>query len=252
VLPGAASPVLVVGAQRSGTNMVVRGLDDSPEFEVYNENNSRAFDQYRLRPEPVIDDIVQRARHRFVLFKPLCDSHRVAELLDHFAASQPGQAIWIYRDFEARTRSAVAKFGDSNLRVLQDYQRGVGLDHWQVQRISSEHAEFVMSLPLASLTPESGAALFWYLRNSLFFELDLHQRPDVLLVSYGTFVADPERSDEVMTRFLRLDVRPTSAATARPTTHRGPLEIDERVAERCRALQVRLESEAHDQAARLL
>src|SRR3712207_996458 len=43
VMPGAATAVFLVGAQRSGTNMLVRGLQTAPEFEVYNENNRRAF-----------------------------------------------------------------------------------------------------------------------------------------------------------------------------------------------------------------
>src|SRR5438105_2410693 len=41
--PGTAVPVYLVGLQRSGTNMLVRGLEQSPEFEVHNENDPKAF-----------------------------------------------------------------------------------------------------------------------------------------------------------------------------------------------------------------
>ena len=40
---GRATPVYLVGLQRSGTNMLARGLDTAPEFEVHNENDRAAF-----------------------------------------------------------------------------------------------------------------------------------------------------------------------------------------------------------------
>ena len=39
--PGRAVPVYLVGLQRSGTNMLTRGLDAAPEVEVRNENDRR-------------------------------------------------------------------------------------------------------------------------------------------------------------------------------------------------------------------
>ena len=44
---GLATPVYLVGLQRSGTNMLARGLDIAPEFEVHNEN-----DRDGVRPLP--------------------------------------------------------------------------------------------------------------------------------------------------------------------------------------------------------
>jgi hypothetical protein len=88
VAPGAV-PVYLVGVQRSGTNMLVRGLERSPEFEVRNENDGEAFERFQLRPDPVVRDLVMRSGHRYVLFKPLCDSHRVDEILDGSAPPAP-------------------------------------------------------------------------------------------------------------------------------------------------------------------
>jgi hypothetical protein len=47
--PGSATAVFLVGVQRSGTNMVVRGLESNPAIEVHNENDRRVFDRFRLR-----------------------------------------------------------------------------------------------------------------------------------------------------------------------------------------------------------
>ena len=46
-------PVYLVGLQRSGTNMLARGLDIAPEFEVHNENDRAVFDHYLLRDDDV-------------------------------------------------------------------------------------------------------------------------------------------------------------------------------------------------------
>jgi len=66
-----ATPVFLIGLQRSGTNMIARGLEEAPEFEVRNENDRAAFDRFRLRPDPMVRDLVMRSGHRYVLFKPL-------------------------------------------------------------------------------------------------------------------------------------------------------------------------------------
>ena len=41
-----AVPVYVVGLQRSGTSMLMRGLDASPAVAVYSEGNTEAFEKF--------------------------------------------------------------------------------------------------------------------------------------------------------------------------------------------------------------
>ena len=60
---GMSTPVFLVGVQRSGTNMVVRGLERSPEFAVHNENDRKVFRRYELRGLDVVRD-VDRAQPR--------------------------------------------------------------------------------------------------------------------------------------------------------------------------------------------
>src|SRR3954471_4146262 len=106
--PGEARAVYLVGLQRSGTNMLVRGLDAAPEVESRNENDAVLFRRFRLRGDDVLLDVLGRSRHRVVLVKPLCDSHRVASLL---GLGSDARALWMWRDADDRARSEVAKFG---------------------------------------------------------------------------------------------------------------------------------------------
>jgi hypothetical protein len=245
--PVGGVPVLLVGLQRSGTNMIVRGLERAPEFEVYNENHQAAFSRFRLRPDPVIRRLVDDSRHPYVLFKPLCDAHRTAELLEGLGTRRPGRALWAYRSVDGRTRSAVAKFGDASLRALRAIAAG-GRDVWEAQRLSPDSLDLIASFDWTSMSATSAAALFWYVRNRLYFELGLDRRSDVLLVSYDAMLGDPAAEARRICTFLefpyhsRLIAHVAPRAPATP----GPLDIDPRVRARCEELAARLDS-AHRQ-----
>jgi hypothetical protein len=243
-----AMPVFLVGVQRSGTNMLVRGLERAPEFEVHNENDRATFDRFRLRADPVIRSVVMRSPHEYVLFKPLCDSHRTAELLEELGTPTPGKAIWAYRSVDGRVRSALAKFGDSNLRALSRIASGVGGGMWQAQGLSEASLELIRGFDYARLAPASAAALFWYVRNSLFFELGLDERPDVILMSYDGMLAQPAATMRRLCAFLGLPFTATliEHVERRDQPHASSLEIDPVIRKHCDALQERLDGIAHD------
>jgi hypothetical protein len=240
ISPGTAMPVWLVGVQRSGTNMVVRGLEELPEVEVHNENDRRAFERFRLRPDAVVREIVVASAHRYVLFKPLCDSHRVDELLE-LRTPTHGRAIWAYRGVDGRVRSALAKFGDTNLRVLSEIAAGRGAHMWQAQRLSDENLELIRSFDWTSMTAASAAALFWYVRNSLFFDLGLDRRDDVLLSSYDALVRKPEAGTQTVADFLGLDWHPGLCAHIENRNGGvSAIDLDARVRRLCDELEERL------------
>jgi hypothetical protein len=233
--PGQARPVYLVGLQRSGTNMLVRGLDAAPEVEARNENDRELFHRFRLRGDDVLLDVIGRSRHRIVLVKPLCDSHRVADLLA-LPTGVPGRALWMWRDADDRARSEVAKFGDANLRALRAIAAGdTGI--WQAGELDPA---FVSSFDLDVMDPHTAAALFWYLRNSLYFSLGLDQRADVQLLSYGSLLADPVAAAHRVCAFIGLPFRPSFVADVAAGPPRSPLPIDPRVRALCDELTARL------------
>lgn len=242
-----AVPVFLVGVQRSGTNMLTRGLERAPEVEVHNENDREAFARFRLRPEPVIRSIVVGSKHAFVLFKPLCDSHRIPELLDGLQTPSRGRAIWAYRAFEGRVRSSVAKFGDSNLRALRRISEGTGDGLWQAGGLSDESLELIRSFDYDRMTAESASALFWFVRNSLYFDLGLDRRPDVALASYEAMVSEPERTMRSLCAFLELPYRSDLISGIEPRHPGSPsIDIDPVIRARC----VRLEAALDDARSR--
>jgi len=226
--------------------MLIRGFRSLPEFEVHNEDDREAFNRFQLRPDPVIRALVERSRHAYVLFKPLCDSHRVPELLGDLGTPSRGRAIWIYRAVEGRARSAVAAFGANNLNVMSDIAAGRGIDRWQAQGLSDASLELIRSRDYSDLTPEDGAALFWLVRNSMYFEHGLHDRDDVMLVSYDAFVAEPERTMRSLCRFLEFPYseRLVEHVERRSPRSRAPLGLNPDIGGRCEELQRRLDAAA--------
>jgi hypothetical protein len=242
--PGAATAVFVVGLQRSGTNMLVRGLERDPRFQVYNENHRAAFNRFQLRPDPVIRQLVEQSRHPYVLFKPLCDSHRTADLLDGLGLHPAPRAMWAYRTVDGRARSAVAKFGDANLRMLRELAAGGGRDRWEAQRLSPDSLQLISSLDWARSSPLDAAALFWYVRNRLYFELGLAGRSDVLVVSYDAMLVDPEAEMARICGFLDLpfDRRLVAHVEGRRGGGDARLELHPRIRDRCDELAAQLDA----------
>jgi hypothetical protein len=164
-----------------------------------------------------------------------------------------GRAIWAYRGVDGRVRSALAKFGDTNLRVLAEIAAGGGVGMWQAERLSDENRELIGSFDWTSMSPTSAAALFWYVRNSLFFDLGLDRRDDVLLSSYDELVEQPEARTRALASFLGLQWHPDLAAhiDQRNVTRPAPLlDLDPRVRSVCDDLEARLKEVVAAQAPR--
>jgi hypothetical protein len=246
VAPGEAVPVFLFGMPRSGTNMMVRGLDVSPEFEVYNDGDRPAFHHRRLHSDVVVRDLVVRSRHRFVLFKPILDDHRIVDLLDGLGTPRPPRALWAYRDVDGRARSAMKKFGPAATNALRAIAEGTGSHLWQAQGLSEKSLELIGGIDWDRASPADGAALLWYVVNRQLFELEADRRDDVLPVSYDALVRDPVASMRVMCTFLGMDWDPALAARidARALRPSEPLPVDPRIRDLCRTLAQQLDAAA--------
>jgi hypothetical protein len=191
-------PVFIFGAQRSGTGMLGECLGRSPECENLGESDDRAFVNFSLREPPVVEKLIAECPYKYLVFKPLKDSHRVHELLGLKAT---GKAIWAYRNYVDRINSAVRKFGRRPLEVFEAFRAG---DHgrWQLQGISAKTSELLSRLDVDRLTESDGAALMWWLRNSLYFDQGLDREPRARLWSYDEFVVRPEPELRSLLEFL--------------------------------------------------
>ena len=101
-------PIFLCGSQRSGTNMIMRVLDNSPDAWIYNEDDPAAFDKFRLKSFEQRQKLLNKAHCPIVVFKPLADSQN----LDRIMAEHPdGKVIWSFRSFYDVANSAVTRWG---------------------------------------------------------------------------------------------------------------------------------------------
>jgi hypothetical protein len=157
---------------------------------VYNEDARRAFRNYRLREARTIERLIEKCPAPVVFFKPLCDSQWVDQILD----THPGsRAIWMYRHYPDVVNSAIRTWGSHQKDTIRHIAEGAWQTlGWRGERLSPGHLERVRSLYREDLTDHEGGVLFWYLRNSFFFELDLQHDDRVATVKYDDLVRDPE------------------------------------------------------------
>lgn len=237
---GETVPVFIVGAQRSGTTMLGNCLGRSPEIENLGENDTRAFEQNSLKDLNSVSDLVDMSPYRFLIFKPLKDSCSILDLLQ---LNPTGMAIWMYRDFADRVNSAVKRFGRHPLDVFGNYKKN-GTEAWQLIGLDKDDSEFIRSLDIDRLSANDGAALMWYVRNKLFFNLDLQNSSRVRLFSYDAFVNNASHEMESLSDFLKFNFSPRMVAGVHGQSLRktSPPEIESSIEKLCVSLYERLET----------
>jgi hypothetical protein len=243
IVRGDAGPerrlVFVLGAQRSGTRLPLVVMDRCPDMITFNEGSSAFFNRVMLRPD---DEVRSRLRHipvPIVVLKPICESHRAVELLESFPASR---AIWIYRGYRAVTRSATAKWGTA-VRHLHSLAAGMKEEAaWRTGGMTPEKEAFVREVYSPDMSLDAANAVFWYLRTSLYLDLKLQARPDVLLVKYEDLARQPGRFFPRMFEFLDCDFDGRYLETVRPSSESVPelKDVPPRIVQACEDLERRM------------
>lgn len=239
-------PIFIVGSQRSGTGMLGDVLGKSPEIENLGESDPRAFERYFIRDDQTIQNLLRDCRYRFMVFKPLKDSERIRHLL---SLSPSGTALWAYRFYMDRINSAVKEFGTHPLEVFESFAKGQR-DAWQLRAIDPEVEKVLMQFNAAELTAHEGAALMWWVRNSLYFTLNLQSESRVRLWSYDTFVRDSTRGLKALLGFIGANEYPYMLEDVHSESFRKDAEpvLRAEIRELCQALYERLEQESARQS----
>ena len=231
--------VFVAGVQRSGTNMVMDVLERSPDTRVFHENDPAAFEKFQLRDDRVLQRLANSVAP-CVVFKALCDSHRVLRLVDGFRGSS---AIWVYRNYDDVVASHRVSWpkGRNNIDLLVRDRAAAG---WRGHGMTNETWELVKAHYHPELSIASANALFWYYRNQLFFDQRLEQEPRVCVVKYEEFATNPQIEVGRMAQFLGIAAtRAMSDHIRGSSVKRRPVaEIEPPVRRLCDEMLQRLEA----------
>jgi len=218
---GASRAAFLVGCNRSGTNMLVFGLGNSPYVELRNEDDAESFEEWYLRDLSVLRAIVDRSPASIVLFKPILETSRTRALLDEFPSSR---ALFAFRHYDDVANSLVSK-------AIRDGHPGhekLLMSSWQEGRSvafrgfppSPESLEAIRSVWRPDLNDESGAALYWYLYNRFYFDYDMGKDDRILMIQYEAAVTDKEKVFEGVCEHLGLEFDPRLIADFRTSSVR--------------------------------
>jgi hypothetical protein len=235
------TPLFVVGCQRSGTNMLHSVLDKSVDTLIYNEDNRRAFRNYRIKPLKERMGLLDQARCSWVVFKPLCDSQNIDRLLaDH----SDGKAIWMFRSYQDVANSAVRKWDGLQRSLIRDLATSEKCSHWLAERVGEERRQLVKHLYRDDISVHSAAALKWYLRNEIYFDYELDRNPDrILLLKYDDLVLDPAKAFARVFGFLEIQIETQYVNHVfRTSIRKDPFpEIDPKIEYLCDEMMERLD-----------
>jgi Sulfotransferase domain len=196
--------VFVAGVHRSGTNMMMEILERNWETDVFNEADSRAFDDYIMRDEATIKDLVNRSAAPIVVVKALHEAHDLLHLMDAFA---PTKAIWMFRSYPDVVNSSLHHWpprGDGCRNKIDAIVRDRAAGEWRGLGMTDETHRMLCEHYRPGLDDASAEGLFWVYRNQLFFDQRLDRDPRVLLVSYEDLVNDDGDYGASLCAFLGL------------------------------------------------
>lgn len=236
-------PVFIVGCNRSGTNMVCGAIGKSPHGWDFRESAfSIAFNGYYLRQDWIIDRLIRHTPAPIISFGSILDSQFTDELISEFEGAR---AIWVYRRYEDVASScARMQWGYR----LKDYVRWVA--HGELEnlgargkRISTDTVKLFGELFREDISIEDGACLYWYMRNQLYFDLNLHKDPRVLILQYEDTVFNKEEIFQGVFSFLGFPFDPaiTDGIFASSVGKHPTPEIDPAIQEVCETLKAQLD-----------
>lgn len=184
--------LFIIGCQRSGTTLMLRIFEKDLNTKVYGEfsklSSGDVHHKIRLNPLDSVKEVIDKDRAPLIILKPIVETQNSLKLLDHFDGSK---ALWMYRHYKDVALSNLKQFGIENgindLRPIVENNP----QNWKSESVSEGVRKIVLEHFSEDMNPYDAAALFWFVRNNLFFELRLDENPNVLMCRYEDLVINP-------------------------------------------------------------
>jgi hypothetical protein len=183
--------LFIFGVQRSGTTALFDFLSKDIRIKAYNEFSELSKDgseQLRLHPLHTLKKQINQNIHPIILMKPLVESQNSKRLLDAFPNSK---AIWIYRHYKDVANSNLNKFGIGNGIKNLTPLMGENYNNWRADGVPDRIKKIVTKHFSKDMKPHDAAALFWFVRSSFYYDLQLNENDSLILMRYESFVSDP-------------------------------------------------------------
>jgi len=184
--------LFIFGCQRSGTTATLNYFKTIKNIRTFEEHGDIIHDDNKTRDGIYtlrlcnyvrLKEIINNQKEDKVVVKPLVESQYAKHILQSIPNSV---GIWIYRNPKDAVASMITKWGK---RVGDDFIDAVinNLENnWRNEALNNEIKNFIINTQKRCkfLTSQDKAALFWYVRNSLYFSQELHFNPKISKIRY--------------------------------------------------------------------
>lgn len=244
--------LFIIGCMRSGTTLMTRLFEADLDCRVFAErsvlSNADQVHGLRWNPLPEVSAYLSRVPAPLIVTKPLVETQNAVKLLNYFPGSK---GLFMYRRYEDVARSDLVKFGPQN--AIDNIRPIVKGDryNWRSEGASQAVRDVVQRYFSEDMNPNDAAALFWYARNMLYFDLNLAARSDVFLCRYEHLVQEPEHVMRSIYEFLEQpcpDLSHTAQVHSASLQKGKGLEISAEIRNECERLQARLDERYEIQA----
>lgn len=193
----------IFGCQRSGTTLLLDLFERDMRVKAFEEEHTslstRDLHGIRLDPLHLVGRRFNRVRAPLIVLKPLVETQYVPEILAFFPSAH---GVWMHRHYRDVAFSNNRLFGPH--QAIDDLT-AVALDRtndWRNERVPEETRATVRSLFSPEMLPLDAAALFWYVRCSLFYQLELEKLPRFHMVRYNDLVTNQREQIERIYSFI--------------------------------------------------
>jgi len=114
-------------------------------------------------------------------------------------------AIWVFRYYPDVVNSSIKlNWGKHCKEYVENINAGIYFPYSEPLNLSDKNVQLVKNLYHQGISVETCIAIIWYLRNTIFFDLNLAKNHCVLLVCYEKLVNNPEEEMQRIILFLGL------------------------------------------------
>jgi hypothetical protein len=237
---------MVVGCQSSGSTLISSLFDADADCRVFGEYSvlsSVGKDGIRLNPLPDVAAVLSRVPAPLVVIRPLVETQRARTLLNYFPKAR---ALFIYRRYEDVASADLRRFGPRNaIDNIRPIATG-NMHDWRSAGIAAAVRGRIAALFSESMSPYDAAALFWYARNQLYYDLELATHRETMLCRYEALLADPVAVMRRVYEFSGVacpDLSHSRKMCAAAVTRSESLELLPEVRALCDQLQARLDAQ---------
>jgi len=183
--------IFIVGCQRSGKTLIVNLFGKDLNSRIYGETSSltlKGSQRLRLKPYDEVQHAIQRVKIPLIVLESLVESQNILTLLRHFRDSK---AIWLFRHYKDVAQSNLERFGINN--GIKDLRSIVEMNprNWRSEKVSNNTRNIILNFFSENMDPYDAAALFWFVRNMIFFENKLERNQSVIMCNYEELVIKP-------------------------------------------------------------